>query len=482
MSAECTPPKKLFPLYVSLWLASFFSPLLYSGMNNVLPAISIDFNASAATISLIVMLFAFSQGFFGTIGAQMSNLFGLRKMMSIGFVICALTLIGLFFAPNLTTLGIFRFAQGIGTALLINCSVAIAVNVTPLHNRGSILGVLAGAAYLGGSLGPLIAGIITEFVGWRLLFLTLLIPCFAGLFLFRHALKFEWCLIRDGGHFDIKGAILLCIGLGCVALGTGLFTHYFSLIWLIPIGIITIFIFIYTQKRTKFPIINIDLFVKAKSYSLGMLAMFINFGSMSAMIYFVALYFQQVLHFTPIVAGLFLLFRSFPQFTFSPIAGKMADKMHPEYIVIVGIIVSTMSIIGIAFLDSDSSLYYASFILFLAGTGISIFSAPCMLSALRDVQAKDISVASSLMGTGRSMGMLFTQLVISLTISHYLGAKEVTPETIPLFLDSMQTSLLILAAFNILCLFAYIKFTHSIIKKEKEDKLLEEKNKEENKQ
>lgn len=472
MSVECTPPKKLFPLYVSLWVASFFSPLLYSGMNNVLPAISTDFNASAATISLIVMLFAFSQGFFGTIGAQMSSLFGLRRMMSIGFLICAGTLIGLFLAPNLMILGFFRFAQGIGTALLINSSIAIAVNITPIHNRGSILGILAGAAYLGGTLGPLIAGIITEFVGWRLLFLTLLIPCLSGLFLFRHSLKYEWCTI-NGGHFDTVGALLLGAGLGCVALGTGLFSHYFPLVWLIPIGIITLCVFIYTQKRTKSPIINIDLFVKAKSYSLGMSAMFINFGSMSAMIYFIALYFQQVLQFTPIIAGLFLLFRSFPQFTFSPFAGKLADRMHPEYILIVGIFASSMSLIGVAFLDADSSLYYASFILFLAGTGISIFSAPCMLSALRDVQPEDISLASSLMGTGRSMGMLFSQLIISLAVSHYLGPKEVTAETVPLFLDSMQSSLLILASLNLLCLLAYVRFTYKIIKKEKKAKLLE---------
>ena len=75
MPAECSPPEKVFWVYVSLWIANFFSPLLYSGVTTILPSVASDFNTSAATISLIVMLFAYSQGYFGAIGGRLSDLF-----------------------------------------------------------------------------------------------------------------------------------------------------------------------------------------------------------------------------------------------------------------------------------------------------------------------------------------------------------------------------------------------------------------------
>ncbi len=467
MSTECKAPENLFWLYVSLWLAGFFSPLLYTGLNNILPSVAIEFGGSAATISFIVVLFAFSQGFFGTIGGRMSELFGLRRMMSIGFIICALTLLGLFFSTNFLMFSIFRFAQGIGTALLISCSTMIAVNVTPIHRRGAILGMLVSAAYLGISLGPLIAGALATFFGWKMFFIILLIPCLGCLVLFRHTLSTEWCTL-EGEDFDTKGAILLGLGLGFISFGAGLYPNHSSFALLVPVGIVFTYFFIRTQKRVKYPVLNLDIFTKAKSFRLAIIAIFVNYGSMGAVVYFATMYFQQAREFTPFIVGVFLLFRSFAQFAFSPFAGRLADKIHPEYIVITALSICTVGIAALAFLNTESNLYYIAFLLFLMGIGIATFAAPSTVSALRDVEKNQIGIASAITGAGRSMGILFNQLIVSITISYYLGTKEVTPETVPLFLGSMKASLLILSSFNFLCLLAYIKFTMRILREEKE--------------
>ena len=150
---------------------------------------------------------------------------------------CFITLIGLFFSPNFFVLSIFRLFQGIGTALLISTSTAIAVNITPLYKRGSILGIMTSASYLGASLGPIIGGAIATFLTWRYLFLFLLIPNILGLILFRNALRLEWCTL-DGEQFDTKGAVMLGLGTGAISLGAGLMSIYFSLIWLVPFGFV----------------------------------------------------------------------------------------------------------------------------------------------------------------------------------------------------------------------------------------------------
>lgn len=467
MAGECSPPKNTFWVYVSLWIANFFSPLLYSGVTTVLPSVAQDFHTSAATISLIVMLFAYSQGFVGTIGGRMSDLFGLRKMMSIGFIVCFVTLIGLFFSPNFAVLSIFRLIQGIGTALLISTSTAIAVNITPLYKRGTILGILTSAAYLGASLGPIIGGAIATFLGWRFLFLFLMIPNLAGLILFRRSLQLEWCTL-DGEQFDTKGAVMLGLGTGAVSVGAGLMSAYFPLIWLVPVGFVLLAVFVYMQKHTKYPIINIDLFTEAKTFSLGIVTTMVNFGAATAFVYYSTMYFQQVRGYSPLIAGFFLLFKSAAQFGFAPFSGRLADKIHPEYIIIVGLVLSTLSLVTTAYLNEQSSIYYILTTLFISGVGIAVFSSPCTLSSLQDVPQKDIGVASSLTATSRSMGILASQIIVSLAISHYMGKQTVNPETIPLFLSSMKFSFLFMSAINIGCTACYCVLACKIYKKDKQ--------------
>lgn len=469
MPSECSPPEKMFWVYVSLWIANFFSPLLYSGVTTVLPSIALDFNSSAATLSLIVMLFAYSQGFFGIIGGRMSDLFGLRRMLIIGFIICFVTLIGLFLAPNFLVLSLFRLFQGIGTALLISTSTAIAVNITPLYRRGAILGLLTSASYLGTSLGPIIAGAIATYLSWRYLFVFLLIPNVFGCLLFRSSLRLEWCTL-DGEQFDTKGALMLGLGAGAVSLGAGLMSLYFNLVWFVPVGFVLLGIFVYMQKHTKYPIINIDIFTEVKSFSLGLICMMINFGGTTAFVYYSTMYFQQVRGFSPLMAGYFLLFKSLAQFSIAPFSGRWADKIHPEYIIILGLILCTASLVGTAYLDQYSSIYYIYATLSISGIGIAIFHSPCTVASLRDVPKKEMSVASSLTATARSMGILGSQIIISLAISHYVGKETVNPNTIPAFLQSMKFSFLFLSSLNVICILCYCRFAWKIFKNDRINK------------
>ena len=466
MPAECSPPEKMFWVYVSLWIANFFSPLLYSGVTTILPSIALDFHSSAATLSLIVMLFAYSQGYVGIIGGRLSDLFGLRRMMILGFFICFITLIGLFLSPNLLSLTLCRLFQGIGTALLICTSTAIAVNITPLYRRGTILGLLSSASYLGTSLGPIIAGAIATYLSWRDLFIFLLVPNVVGFILFRSSLRLEWCTL-DGEQFNTKGAIMLGLGSGAISVGAGLMSMYFNLVWLVPLGFILLGIFVYMQKHTKYPIINIDIFTEVKSFSLGLTSMMINFGGTTAFVYYSTMYFQQVRGFTPIAAGFFLLFKSLAQFSVAPFSGRLADKIHPEYIIIFGLILCTASLVGTAYLDQHSSMYYIYATLLMSGVGIAIYHSPCTVASLRDVPKKEMSVASSIIASARSMGILGSQIIISLAISHYVGNKAVTTETIPAFLQSMKFSFLFLSALNVVCILIYCRLALRIFKNDR---------------
>ncbi len=451
-------------LNITLWVGSFISPFLFTGLNNILPTIALQFNASAISISLVVLLFAFSQCLFGTIGGRMADLFGLKIMMEIGFFICAVTLLGIFFSESFFIIAVFRLIQGGGTALLLCCSAAIAIKINPIEKRGAVLGMLMAASYLGISLGPIIAGALTTYLGWRLFFLIIFILSITFAIIFKFVINEKWHN-AENEKFDAKGAVLFGLSLGCISLGAGLFSLCFQVVFLIPLGFIFLYFFIKEQKAAKFPIINMTMF-KHKNFSLGIVAMIINFASTSSIIYFVSMYFQQVRGLSAFVTGAFFLCNSIPQFIMAPIAGRISDKVHPEFILIIGLVLTGFCLANVAFFDMETNLIYIGFILFTIGIAVSTFSAPCAVSILRGVDDKYIGVATGLSATSRVTGLLSAQIIISFIITYFLGNLSVTNETSPLFLKSMQTSLLTFFVFNIICIVLYAFYSLQIYKED----------------
>ncbi len=115
-------------------------------------------------------------------------------------------------------------------------------------------------------------------------------------------------------------------------------------------------------------------------------------------------------------------------------------------------------------------MYYIYATLLMSGVGIAIYHSPCTVASLRDVPKKEMSVASSIIASARSMGILGSQIIISLAISHYVGNKAVNPETIPAFLQSMKFSFLFLSSLNVVCILIYAKLALRIFKNDRKDK------------
>ena len=110
-------------------------------------------------------------------------------------------------APTPSILILSRVLQGIGAAMIFGTGTAILVNVFPLQERGKVLGINAASVYLGLTLGPFLGGVLTQYFGWRSLFLVnvplWLIPLLLGLY----RLKGEWAGER-GERFDLKGSAI----------------------------------------------------------------------------------------------------------------------------------------------------------------------------------------------------------------------------------------------------------------------------------
>lgn len=413
-----------------------------------LPAIGRDLKATAVQLSLVMSIYALAQVVFNILGGRFGDLWGRRRVLLIGISLLCLLSLGMGFAPNIEFFIGMRFFQGMSAALISSCATAIAVSMSPVHKRGQIMGTLASAVYLGLTLGPLFGGSVATLLNWRWQFFGMVLPGMLVLLVLRHFINQEW-REAQGETFDLPGACLLLLGLGLITLGASGLGVNRALLWLLPPGVLVMTAFFFRQWRVRYPILDIRMFTQARGLGVGLATMFINYGSTMGLAFFFSLYLQQVRGLTPFHAGLFMVLQSVIQMLFSSTGGRLGDKFGAEPVSASGMVICGLAIFGLTFLGLETPLLWLIGCQILLGIGIALFNAPNMVSTMRNVQARHLAVASGLMGSMRTMGALFSQILISVIVGHYLGRSPVGPDNVGSFLKAMHMTLLCFSVINL---------------------------------
>lgn len=419
-----------------------------SSVTAILPAIGEDLNANTVHLSLIVVIYALAQAIFNTVGGRLGDLWGLRRILLAGVALFTVFSVVMGFVDSIENMLILRFLQGAAAAVISSCTTAIAVSMSPFSRRGQVMGFLTTAVYLGLTLGPIVGGAIGTWWSWRWLFWGLLVPGAGVWFVLRISLKQEW-RAACGETLDISGMVWLTLGLGLLTIGAGCMGIMRQLLWLTLPGVVFLVIFVRRQWHTRYPLVDVRMFGQSQGLAAGLVATFINYGSTMGLIFFFSIYLQQVRGFSPFEAGMVLMLQSVMQIIFSPVGGKLADKLGAEPVAASGMALCCLGILLVAMLGQNTSLFLLYGAQIILGIGVGLFNAPNMVATLIHVQGRHIAVASGLMGSMRTMGGLFSQVFISLMIGHYMGDAVVTPNNSAGFLRAMEISLYCLAALNL---------------------------------
>ena len=113
---------------------------------------------------------------------------------------------------------------------------------------------------------------------------------------------------------------------------------------------------------------------------------------------------------------------------FSPLAGRLSDRIEPRLLASSGIAVTTVGLVMLAFLEDSSSLAYVITALLVAGIGFGLFSSPNTNAVMGSVERRYLGVASAILGVTRSVGMTLSVGVASLIIAIFVGGVQITPE------------------------------------------------------
>jgi len=152
--------------------------------------------------------------------------------------------------------------------------------------------------------------------------------------------------------------------------------------------------------------------------------------------------------FNPESAGLILVVKPAMQAIFSPLAGRLSDRIEPRLIASAGMALTTVGLIIFVFLSEETPLQLIVGNLVLMGFGFALFSSPNTNAVMSSAPKTAYGVASAMLATMRQVGMSFSMGLVMLMFALYIGRVQITPEYYPLFQESMKTSFII---FAILC-------------------------------
>jgi len=417
-------------------LANFLTPFMSSAINIALPAMGAEFSASAIILSWIPTAYLLAAAMFAVPFGRIADIFGMKRIFNYGVLIFTVSSLLSAVAPSAEILIIFRILQGIGSAMIFVTGLAIITSVYPPNQRGKAIGINIATVYIALSLGPVLGGIMTQYLGWRSLFYAMVPLCVIILALTYWKLKDEWAECK-GEKFDIKGSIIYSIVLVLVMYGFSLLPSITGII-LVVLGIIGFIGFLIFEMRVASSVLNVGLF-KNRTFAFSNLAALINYSATFAVTFLLSLYLQYIKALDPFSAGLILVAQPVMMAIFAPLAGRLSDKFVPQKIAALGMALSTVGLAIFTLINSQTSIGFITIGLIILGIGFGLFSSPNTNAIMGSVERRFYGVASAMVSTMRLLGQTLSMGLALMVFAIFIGNVAITQEQYPALLSSIHT-------------------------------------------
>lgn len=467
IKAQLTPNKTLFLVVVAL--AQFIIIVDSTFMSVSISTLVIDLNTSVTAVQTAIALYTLVMASLMIAGAKIGDIFGRRKIFFVGLTIYATGTLIASLSPNIMTfiLG-WSFMEGIGAALMLPAMVAlIAGNYPAGKERTKAYAVLAMVGSSAAAIGPIVGGIFTTYLSWRLAFFSELFVV-AFIVLNRHIIK-DAIYQGKAPSFDFKGFILTVTGFVSLVGGIILASYYGILyartdvvvagqaiitegqlsptVWLVLTGlsILTIFYFYEKSRLDKKLSVLIDVRLFAQRVVVaGSFTMFAQYLATASIIYSLALYLQMGLGYNAIQNGLTLLPLSIAVVIAALFGSKvLASRIAPRWVVMAGFGFMTLGAasMGLTARNATSGIDFALGI-FLIGLGVGLIASQNQNLVISSVPNKFSSEISGVLNTclniGSSMG---TALAGAIIITSFIFNFTTQVDNSTAFTDGQKTQI-----------------------------------------
>jgi EmrB/QacA subfamily drug resistance transporter len=397
-------------LAVLLAMAMFVLVVDTSLMNVSISAVVEDLDTTVSGVQSAIALEALVSAAFILIGGKVGDLFGRKRAYMLGLLGYAVGAVAMTLAQNLTAIIVFwALIGGLGASLLLPAMQSLIHGNFEGTVRTKVYALVGAAAAIAAAVGPLLGGVITTFLSWRVGFLleaVIIAVVLSGLRLV-HDVPYT-----GPRHVDVVGSLLSVVGMGGIVLSI--------LVWqeggesvggLLVVGLVAMGALVWWLRRRKRSgrptLLDPELFA-SPHFRLGVSEQLLQQIALGGTMIVLPIYLQMVLEYDALGAGVSIAPLSLSMFGIALLAGKRAGRRRPATIVRAGFALLTAGlVILLPLVPRADSGWYLLVPLLVAGSGLGLLVSQLNNYTLSPVSDERVSEAAGVNSAAGSFGLSF---------------------------------------------------------------------------
>lgn len=403
-----------------------------------LPEIQADLGFSQIGLSWVQNSYTLCFGCLLMLGARAGDLVGRKKMFLIGVAGFTLSSLAIALSPSTTWMISARSLQGASAAILAPSTLALlSVYFKEGEYRVKALSYYAATAGIGATLGLVLGGVFAGLLSWRVGFFVN-VPI--GVLIFLTAVRILDETQAHKGHLDLFGALTSTLAMGSLIYGIIQSGEYG---WQNPTSLICIIlaialfaVFINHERSTAQPLLPLRLFASRERVT-AYLARMMFLGAMVSFFFFSTQFMQNVLHFTPVEAGIGFVPMTLSTFVASLFVPKLTARWGNRAMATIALLITLTGMLMLTRLSADSSYFYLlSTAMVLVGLGNGSTLGPLTVAGVAGVEPRDVGAASGVVNVAHQMG---GTLGLSILVVVYASAQNGQGDSLDLLAHQITT-------------------------------------------
>ena len=402
---------------ILLCVAQFVVVLDASIVNVALPSIGRGLHFSEQNLPWVVNAYVIAFGGFLMLGGRAADLLGRRRVFMAGLIVVAVASLAAGFAATQGQLIAARAAQGLGAAIISPAALSI---VTTLFSDGAernkALGAWGAVAGSAGAAGVLLGGILTDGLGWQWV-LWVNVPVSLIALAFTPGLIPESRSESATRHFDAAGAVSITAGLSLLAYAlldaSSAGWGSTKIVSLLIAAVALIAIFVVIEQRSQAPLVPFRIFRSRTLTGANVVGLLLG-ASLFSMFFFISLYMQQVLGYSPIHAGLSYLPLAVTIIVAAGVGGQLVTRFGFKPILAAGMLFVALGLVWFSRVSVGGG--FLGDILgpsLLAALGLGFGFVTSTIAAVSGVNDREQGLASGLITTSQQIGGALGLAVLS---------------------------------------------------------------------
>jgi EmrB/QacA subfamily drug resistance transporter len=406
MKRFVTPENKKWWTLAAVSVGLFMIMLDNTVVNVALPSIRRSLGMSIEGLEWVVAGYALTFAAFMLIGGKLADYLGRRLIFMVGLAVFTGASLACGLAPSGGFLIGARIVQGLGGALMNPATLSIITATFAPRERGRAIGIWAGVSAMALAIGPLVGGLLTEHVNWNWIFFVNVPVGIVGLL----AIPMFIDESRDTSavqRLDVPGLATSALGLFSL---TYAFIEGNTKGWTSPwiigafvVAGVSLALFVLLERHQRAPMLDLQLF-RNRTFGGANAAMLFVGLAMFGTFFYVSLYMQNVLHYSPVEAGASFLPMTVLVILIAPRAGALTDRVGSRWLVGSGMTLLALMLLYYSRLGAHESFWALLPGLVLGGVGMGMTMTPVTAAAMSAVAVDKAGIGSAVLNSSRQVG------------------------------------------------------------------------------